>query len=91
MDKDVDNLNKMADMLWDRSPVPRLTPEQLSAIDLLILGKTDRVVSEIVGVRRETITKWHKNPFFMAELNIKREALWIDSKLRLRAAGGACV
>jgi hypothetical protein len=85
MSKDVDELNKMADKLWDRSPAPGLTPEQLNAIDLLILGKTDREVSEIVGVRRETITKWHKNPFFIAELNVKREELWTDSKLRLKA------
>jgi hypothetical protein len=85
MSKDVDELNKMADKLWDRSPAPRLTPEQLNAIDLLILGKTDREVSEIVGVRRETITKWHKNPFFIAELNVKRDELWTDAKLRLKA------
>ena len=85
MDKDVDELNKMADRLWDRSPAPKLTPEQLNAIDLLILGKTDREVSELVGVRRETVTKWHKNPFFTAELNVKREALWTDAKLRLKA------
>jgi hypothetical protein len=85
MSKDVDELNKMADRLWDRSPAPKLTPEQLNAIDLLILGKTDREVSEIVGVRRETITKWHKNPFFTAELNVKRDELWTDSKLRLKA------
>ena len=85
MSKDVDELNKMADKLWNRSPAPGLTPEQLNAIDLLILGKTDREVAEIVGVRRETITKWHKNPFFTAELNVKREELWTDSKLRLKA------
>ena len=85
MDKDVDELSKMADRLWNRSPAPKLTPEQLNAIDLLILGKTDREVSELVGVRRETITKWHKNPFFTAELNVKREALWTDAKLRLKA------
>ncbi len=91
MSKDVDALNKMADRLWDRSPAPRLTPEQLNAIDLLILGKTDREVSEIVGVRRETITKWHKNPFFTAELNVKREDLWRDSKLRLRALASEAV
>ena len=85
MSKDVDELNKMADKLLDRSPAPGLTPEQRNAIDLLILGKTDREVAEIVGVRRETITKWHKNPFFIAELNVKREELWTDSKLRLKA------
>ncbi|MEI2761974.1 hypothetical protein [Methanothrix soehngenii] len=85
MSKEVDELNKMQDRLWDRSSAPRLTPEQLNAIDLLILGKTDREVSELVGVRRETITKWHKNPFFIAELNVKREELWRDSKLRLKS------
>jgi hypothetical protein len=86
-----EQISKTFELMQERSQAPKLTPEQLNAIDLLILGKTDREVAEIVGVRRETITKWHKNPFFMAELNIKREALWIDSKLRLRAAGGACV
>ena len=84
-DKTEEELGKMQDRLWDRSPAPRLTPEQLNAIDLLILGKTDREVSELVGVRRETVTKWHKNPFFTAELNVKREALWTDAKLRLKA------
>lgn len=81
-EKELSNLQKR---LWDRSPAPKLTPEQLNAIDLLILGKTDREVSEIVNVRRETVTKWHKNPFFIAELNAKREELWTDSKLRLKA------
>jgi hypothetical protein len=84
-DKTEKELNAMQNRLWDRSPAPKLTPEQLNAIDLLILGKTDREVSELVGVRRETVTKWHKNPFFTAELNVKREALWTDAKLRLKA------
>jgi len=35
-DKELDNMQKR---LWDRSPAPQLTPEQLNAIDLLILGK----------------------------------------------------
>ncbi len=50
-------LNKLQKKLWDRSPAPKLTPEQLNAIDLLILGKTDREVSELCGVARETVTK----------------------------------
>ena len=90
-DKIEKELGKMQERLWDRSPAPRLTPEQLNAIDLLILGKTDREVSELIGVRRETVTKWHKNPFFTAELNVKRDALWIDSKLRLRALASEAV
>jgi len=71
--------------MQDRSAAPKLTPEQLNAIDLLILGKTDREVAEAVGVRRETVTKWHKNPFFSAELSVRREELWVDAKLRLKA------
>ena len=84
-------LGNMQKRLWDRSSAPQLTPEQLNAIDLLILGKTDKEVSELVGVRRETITKWHKNPFFIAELNSRREVLWTDSKLRLRALASEAV
>jgi len=78
-------LGKMQERLWDRSPAPRLTPEQLNAIDLLILGKTDKDVAETLGIGRNTISKWYKNAFFLAELNVKREALWVDSKLRLRS------
>jgi hypothetical protein len=78
-------ISKTFELMQDRSPAPRLTPEQLNAIDLLILGKTDREVAELVGVRRETVTKWHKNPFFSAELSIRREDLWVDAKLRLKA------
>ena len=84
-------LGKMQERLWDRSPAPRLTPEQLNAIDLLILGKTDKEVAETIGIGRNTISKWYKNAFFIAELNVKREALWIDSKLRLRALASEAV
>jgi len=58
-----EQISKTFELMQDRSDAPNLTPEQLNAIDLLILGKTDREVSDIVGVRRETVTKWHKNPF----------------------------
>ena len=78
-------ISKTFELMQDRSEAPKLTPEQLNAIDLLILGKTDREVAEAVGVRRETVTKWHKNPFFSAELSIRREELWVDAKLRLKA------
>ncbi len=81
-EKELSNLQKR---LWDRSPAPRLTPEQLNAIDLLILGKTDKEVAETIGVGRNTISKWYKNAFFIAELNVKREELWTDSKLRLKS------
>ena len=88
VEKELGNMQKR---LWDRSPAPRLSPEQLNAIDLLIFGKTDREVSETLGIGRNTISKWYKNAFFIAELNSRREALWIDSKLRLRALASEAV
>ena len=80
-----EQISKTFELMQDRSDAPKLTPEQLNAIDLLILGKTDREVSEAVGVRREMVTKWHKNPFFSAELSVRREELWLDAKLRLKS------
>ncbi len=80
-----EQISKTFKLMQERSEAPKLTPEQLNAIDLLILGKTDREVAEAVGVRRETVTKWHKNPFFSAELSIRREELWSDAKLRLKS------
>lgn len=76
-----ETFNSMA----ERSPAPKLTPEQLNAIDLLIFGKTDKEVAETIGVGRNTISKWYKNAFFTAELNAKREELWKDSKNRLKS------
>ena len=84
-------LGNMQKRLWDRSPAPKLTPEQLNAIALLIFGKTDKEVAETLGIGRNTVSKWYKNAFFTAELNVKREALWIDSKLRLRALASDAV
>jgi len=80
-----EQISKTFELMQNRSDAPKLTPEQLNAIDLLILGKTDREVAEAVGVRRETVTKWHKNPFFSAELSIRREELWAEAKLRLKS------
>jgi len=76
-----ETFNSMA----ERSEAPKLTPEQLNAIDLLIFGKTDKEVAETIGVGRNTISKWYKNAFFTAELNLRREELWRDSKNRLKA------
>ena len=73
------------DAMQSRSPPPRLTPEQLNAIDLLIFGKTDKEVAETIGVGRNTISKWYKNAFFIAELNARREELWKEEKLRLKS------
>jgi DNA-binding CsgD family transcriptional regulator len=84
-DEKVDAINEMVERMQERSPAPKLTPEQLNAIDLLIFGKTDKEVAETLGIGRNTISKWYKNAFFIAELNLRREDLWKDSKLRLKS------
>jgi hypothetical protein len=68
-----------------------LTPEMENAIDLLITGKPDREVAEVVGVSRQTIAQWRQHPVFMAELNQRRQTLWADAHARLRALIGGAV
>lgn len=80
-----EEITRTFDAMQSRSPPPKLTPEQLNAIDLLIFGKTDKEVAETIGVGRNTISKWYKNAFFVAELNARREELWKDAKLRLKS------
>lgn len=63
-----------------------LSIEQLNAIDLLVLGKTDREVAEAVGVHRCTVTGWRLyNPYFQAELNRRRKEIWGAAVDRFRS------
>ncbi len=60
--------------------------EQLNAIDILVLGKTDQETAKAVGVARETVNRWkNDNPYFAAELNKRRKQLWGANGDRLRA------
>jgi hypothetical protein len=64
----------------------QLTLPQLNAIDALVAGKSDMEVAGIVGVHRVTVSKWRLyDPYFQAELNARRRALWGDAAERLRA------
>lgn len=64
----------------------KLTTEQENAIDLLLTGKRDAEVGELVGVTRQTVNQWRNhNPAFMAELNRRRLALWEGNLDRLRS------
>ena len=50
------------------------------------MGKTDRETAELVGVTRQTVNGWRNaNPWFVAELNRQRQALWGGAVDRLRA------
>ena len=64
----------------------QLSIVQENAIDLLIIGKSDREVSESVKVNRSTVNQWQNhNPFFVAELNRRRKSVWGSEENRLRS------
>lgn len=63
-----------------------LTMEQLNAIDLLVTGKNDQEVANIIGVNRVTVTKWRNyDIYFQAELNRRRKEIWSSSLDKMRA------
>jgi hypothetical protein len=54
-----------------------LTHEMESAIDLLLTGKSDREVAELVGVSRWTVQGWRtSHPLFKATLAQRREEIF---------------
>jgi len=63
----------------------RLNVQQRNAIELLIVGKSDREVAEVVNVTRQTVSGWRlHDPFFQAELNRQRSELFGAAIDRLR-------
>ncbi|MEH7403358.1 hypothetical protein V7148_20545 [Gottfriedia acidiceleris] len=63
-----------------------LTIEQLNAIDLLVIGKTDKEVADKIGVNRVTITKWRNyDIYFRAEMNKRRNEIWGASLDKMRS------
>ncbi|MQF69060.1 hypothetical protein FIM12_01800 [SAR202 cluster bacterium AD-804-J14_MRT_500m] len=63
-----------------------LTVTQLNAIDVLAQGKTDQETATVVGVSRESVSRWkNHNPNFIAELNKQRRLIWGASHDRLRS------
>lgn len=63
-----------------------LSVEQMNAIELLALGKTDQETADAVGVTRQTVNKWrnHDSDFEVA-LNLKRQELWAGHADELRS------
>jgi hypothetical protein len=67
------------------TPKP-LSVEQESAVDLLLTGKSDREVGEMVGVSRWTIQQWRTgHPVFMNTLQQRRAEVWGTTGERLRS------
>jgi hypothetical protein len=62
------------------------TLAQLSAIDLLASGKTDKETAELLNLSRTCITKWRLyDPVFQAALNRRRAEVWGAGIDRLRS------
>src|SRR5689334_19627947 len=70
----------------DASPDWRLTPQQETAVDLLVAGKTIQATAETIDVRRATVSEWvNHHPGFMAALNLRRQECWREVTAGLRA------
>src|SRR5688572_18263018 len=52
------------------SPIPQLSPQQLTAISLLLVGHSAPAAAAILGVHRGTLHRWKtRHPSFVAEYN----------------------
>ena len=64
----------------------QLSIEQENAIDLLLMGKSDREVASAVKVSRQTVNLWRNHDTgFAAALDSKRHDVWGTQLERLRA------
>ena len=62
-----------------------LTPEQETAIQLLLQGQTDQAVADAINRDRATVWRWKTSvPFFMATLEAKRQEVFGVAVQRLR-------
>ena len=65
-------------------PKYELTPQQIQAIDLLLLGKTVTETAAALDVARETVSRWkHKDAAFQAAYNVGLLSAWEASHKRL--------
>ena len=63
-----------------------LTPEQETAIELLLQGQTDQAVADAIGRDRTTLWKWRTRvPSFMATLEARRQEVFGTAANRLRS------
>jgi hypothetical protein len=62
-----------------------LSPEQETALDLMLVGVPDEQIGQQVGRCRQTICGWRRDPLFLAALNGRRRDLFGAQEDRLRA------
>lgn len=63
-----------------------LTPQQETAVTLLVTGKTVTDTAEVLEVTRQTVSEWlHHHPGFQATLHRRQRELWHEASEQLRA------
>ena len=67
-----------------RAPENELTPQQVEALGLLLSGHTITETAEIIGVTRETVSRWrNSDPTFEAAYNEGLLSKWEASHKKL--------
>src|SRR5262245_55388751 len=62
-----------------------LTPQQETAVDLLVSGKTVTDTAAAIEVTRQTVSEWlNHHPGFEVALNRRRQELWVGMADTLR-------
>ena len=70
----------------------QLTPQQETAINLILAGKTDTEVAQTIGKSRSTVNIWRNHdPLFIATLNDRRQQVWDGQLNRLNTLAAEAV
>lgn len=62
-----------------------LSPNQLSACQLLATGLSFKTVSEELSIDRKTLYAWRQKPYFKARLNAEKQVIQDQVRNRLRS------
>src|SRR5437867_1169986 len=63
-----------------------LSPQQHTAVRLLILGRSDTSIAKLLNVSPRTLYRWKSHhPLFRLELSRRRQGLWHNSADKLRS------
>ena len=70
-------------------PNYELTPDQAAALDLLLSGQTITAAAAVVGVTRETVSRWrNSDPTFQAAYNAAIQSAYEANQKKLIDARG---
>lgn len=67
------------------------SPQQLTAIELLVQGKGKAATAEAVGVAPYTVSRWYQDASFVAALNSRRLEVHESNAERLRVLAGKAI